>query len=137
MKRNESAGWSLQKSKTRDTVTSHDSRFTIHDSADDTTTSRHTGIGAITPIGLGREGLWNGLRAEKFGGWAGHPLRSVAVPLSRRGRSERLRADRSPGRAAQPAFRPLRAVFGGGVAHGAQRRGHRRSSARIATGLAR
>lgn len=24
-----------------------------------------TGIGAITPIGLGREGLWNGLRAEK------------------------------------------------------------------------
>jgi 3-oxoacyl-[acyl-carrier-protein] synthase II len=24
-----------------------------------------TGIGAITPIGLGREGLWNGLRAER------------------------------------------------------------------------
>ena len=24
-----------------------------------------TGIGAITPIGLGRDGLWNGLRAEK------------------------------------------------------------------------
>jgi 3-oxoacyl-[acyl-carrier-protein] synthase II len=32
-----------------------------------------TGIGAITPIGLGRDGLWNGLRAE----------RSAAGPVTR------------------------------------------------------
>ena len=37
-----------------------------------------TGIGAVTPIGIGRERLWEGLRAERSAVPDGHPLRSVA-----------------------------------------------------------
>ena len=57
-----------------------------------------TGIGAITPIGLGVEGLWEGLRAADLGGPLHHPLRSDRVQVAHRGRGGRLRADATTSR---------------------------------------
>ena len=70
-----------------------------------------TGIGAVTPIGTGREGLWDGMRAERSA--VGRLTRFDPTIFRSHNAAEvnDFVADRSPRGEAREAARPLRPVL--------------------------
>ena len=96
-----------------------------------------TGIGAITPIGLGVEGLWEGLRRRDVGRPLHHPVRSDRVQVADRRRGAGLRGDGPHRGAPGPPARPLLPVHHRRHPHGAGRCRRSTCSARIPTGSAR
>ena len=82
-----------------------------------------TGIGAITPIGLGVDGLWDGLRRRTLGGPLHHAVRSDHVQIADRRRGPGFRADGPHRGAPSPAARPVLPVHHCRHPHGVGRRG--------------
>ena len=89
-----------------------------------------TGIGAITPIGIGADGLWDGVMADRSAVRTIDRFDASPFPVAHRRPGGRLRSGRPSRPAARAAPRPLQRALGRCLAHGVRGRGSRRERGR-------
>ena len=89
-----------------------------------------TGIGAITPIGIGADGLWDGVMADRSAVRTIDRFDASPFPSRIAAQVDDFDPADASRRAAGAAPRPLQRALGRGLAHGVRGRGSRRGRGR-------